>query len=133
MLFGKLDAEGAEGADDLPHRSGWVATLPRKLAMFGVIAGHASPDAMRSSPHGWVEQGKPLNRRCRRSLRRHIALAALAVPLAALGAPPAAWAGSGEPDTQLWTEANVTGPLASNITITGVARLRLSESEPNPT
>lgn len=43
------------------------------------------------------------------------------------------WAGTGEPDTQLWTELDVTGPLSTNITITGVARLRLSESLPNPT
>jgi len=42
-------------------------------------------------------------------------------------------AGTGEPDTQLWTELDVTGPLATNTTITGVARLRLSESLPNPT
>jgi len=43
------------------------------------------------------------------------------------------WAGTGAPDTQLWTELDVTGPLATNTTITGVARLRLSESLPNPT
>ena len=53
--------------------------------------------------------------------------------VAACAAPLAAWAGTGEPDTQLWTEADVTGPLATNTTITGVARVRLSESEPNPT
>jgi hypothetical protein len=51
----------------------------------------------------------------------------------ACAAPLAAQAGTGEPDTQLWTEVDVTGPLATNTTITGVARLRLSESEPNPT
>jgi hypothetical protein len=43
------------------------------------------------------------------------------------------WAGTGAPDTQLWTEVDVTGPLTTNTTITGVARLRLSESLPNPT
>jgi len=43
------------------------------------------------------------------------------------------WSGTGAPDTQLWTEVDVTGPLATNTTITGVARLRLSESLPNPT
>jgi hypothetical protein len=59
-------------------------------------------------------------------LRGHIAACACAVPLAA-------WAGTGEPDTQLWTELDVTGPLTTNTTITGVARLRLSESLPNPT
>ena len=57
---------------------------------------------------------------------RFLAVAACATPLAA-------WAGTGAPDTQLWTELDVTGPLATNTTITGVARLRLSESEPNPT
>lgn len=55
------------------------------------------------------------------------------VAVAACAAPLAAWAGSGEPDTQLWTEVDVTGPLTTNTTITGVARVRLSESLPNPT
>ena len=55
------------------------------------------------------------------------------IAVAACAAPLTAWAGTGEPDTQLWTEANVTGPLTTNTTITGLARLRLSESEPNPT
>jgi len=53
--------------------------------------------------------------------------------VAACAAPLAAWAGTSSPDTQLWTEVDVTGPLATNTTITGVARLRLSENEPNPT
>ena len=53
--------------------------------------------------------------------------------IAACAAPLASWAGTGEPDTQLWTEADFTGPLTTNTTITGIARLRLSESEPNPT
>jgi len=48
-------------------------------------------------------------------------------------APLEAGAASGEPDTQLWTELDVTGPLATNTTITGIARLRFSESLPNPT
>jgi len=48
-------------------------------------------------------------------------------------APLEAGAASGEPDTQLWTEPDVTGPLATNTTITGIARLRFSESLPNPT
>jgi len=48
-------------------------------------------------------------------------------------APLPAWAGTGEPDTQLWTELNVTGPLTTNTTITGIARVRLSETLPNPT
>jgi len=55
------------------------------------------------------------------------------IALAACAAPLATWAGTGAPDTQLWTELNVTAPLATNTTITGIARLRLSESEPIPT
>jgi hypothetical protein len=51
---------------------------------------------------------------------------------AACALPLAAWAGTGAPDTQLWTEVDVTGPLTTNTTITGVARVRLSESLPNP-
>lgn len=54
------------------------------------------------------------------------------IAAAACAAPFAAWAGTDSPDTQLWTEFDVTGPLATNTTITGVARLRLSESEANP-
>jgi len=42
-------------------------------------------------------------------------------------------AATGAPDTQLWTELDVTGNLATNTTITGIARVRLSESLPNPT
>jgi len=53
--------------------------------------------------------------------------------IATCAAPLAAWAGTSDPDTQLWTEVDVTGPLATNTTITGIARMRLSESEPNPT
>jgi uncharacterized protein YhjY with autotransporter beta-barrel domain len=52
--------------------------------------------------------------------------------LAACAAPLAASGGTGEPDTQLWTELDITGPLATNFTITGVARLRFSESLANP-
>jgi len=62
----------------------------------------------------------------RRCLRTSMAVAALAVPLAAR-------AGTGAPDTQLWTELDVTGPLATNTTITGIAKVRVSESLPNPT
>jgi hypothetical protein len=50
----------------------------------------------------------------------------------ACAAPFQSWAASGEPDTQLWTELDVTGPLATDTTITGIARLRFSESLPNP-
>ena len=52
---------------------------------------------------------------------------------AALAAPLGSWAGTGEPDTQLWTELDVTGPLTTNTTITGIGQLRLSESLSNPT
>jgi len=62
----------------------------------------------------------------RQCLRTSMAVAALAVPLAAR-------AGTGAPDTQLWTELDVTGPLATNTTITGIAKVRVSESLPNPT
>ncbi|HEY1874753.1 MAG TPA: DUF2490 domain-containing protein [Steroidobacteraceae bacterium] len=63
--------------------------------------------------------------------RKSPAIRCLAI--AACTAPLAAWAGTGEPDTQLWTELDVTGPLATNTTITGIAKLRVSESLPNPT
>jgi hypothetical protein len=55
------------------------------------------------------------------------------VAIVVCAAPLASWAGTGEPDTQLWTEADFTGSLATNTTITGIARLRFSESEANPT
>jgi len=63
--------------------------------------------------------------------REFVAIGCVAIAACAL--PLGARAGTGVPDTQLWTEVDVTGPLATNTTITGVARLRLSESEPNPT
>jgi hypothetical protein len=66
----------------------------------------------------------------KRRNRESAAIRCLAI--AACSAPLAAWAGTGEPDTQLWTEADVTGPLATNTTITGIARLRFSETLPNP-
>jgi hypothetical protein len=50
----------------------------------------------------------------------------------ACASPLAAWSASGEPDTQLWTELDVTGPLATDLTITGVARFRFSETLTNP-
>jgi hypothetical protein len=36
------------------------------------------------------------------------------------------------PDDQLWTELDVSGPLGTDTTITGVTQLRLSESLANP-
>jgi hypothetical protein len=53
--------------------------------------------------------------------------------VAILAVPLAAQAGTGEPDTQLWTELNVTGPVATDTTITGIGKLRFSESLANPT
>jgi hypothetical protein len=69
---------------------------------------------------------RSLIRGCKHFLRRPIALAVLCAPLAA-------WAGTGVPDEQLWTELDVTGPLSTNTTITGIAKVRVSESLPNPT
>ena len=69
--------------------------------------------------------GGSLRGSCRHSLLR-LALAALVAPLPA-------WGGTGEPDTQLWTELDVTGPLATNTTITGIAKARFSETLANPT
>ena len=53
------------------------------------------------------------------------------IPL--LAASAWSWAGTGEPDEQLWTELDVVAPLASDITITGLGQLRLSETLSNPT
>ncbi|MBV8876648.1 MAG: DUF2490 domain-containing protein [Gammaproteobacteria bacterium] len=53
--------------------------------------------------------------------------------LAVLALPCAAWAGTGVPDTQLWTELDVTGPIATDTTVTGIAKVRLSETLANPT
>ena len=52
--------------------------------------------------------------------------------MALLAAPALSWAGTGEPDDQLWTELDVVAPLASNTTITGIGQLRLSETLSNP-
>jgi hypothetical protein len=45
--------------------------------------------------------------------------------------PCAARAGTGVPNTQLWTELDVTGPIATNTTVAGIAKVRVSESLPN--
>jgi hypothetical protein len=55
------------------------------------------------------------------------------IVVALLAAPAVGWAGTGEPDNQLWTELDVVAPLASNTTITGLGQVRLSESLSNPT
>jgi hypothetical protein len=52
---------------------------------------------------------------------------------ASLPRPVLAWPATGVPDTQLWSELNVTGPLMDKFTITGVAQWRGSDSLPNPT
>jgi hypothetical protein len=58
-------------------------------------------------------------------------MAWVATPLIA-AIPIATRAGSGEPDTQLWSELDVTAPLSENTTIVGLGQLRLSESLANP-
>jgi hypothetical protein len=60
---------------------------------------------------------------------KHPTVLMIMVLLAASGASRA---GTGEPDTQLWTELDVVAPLASDITITGIGQLRLSETISNP-
>jgi len=62
---------------------------------------------------------------------RHFPCACIALVLAVM--PLVVWAGTGEPDAQLWTELDVTGPIATNTTITGIAKVRFSESLTNPT
>jgi hypothetical protein len=41
-------------------------------------------------------------------------------------------AGTGVPDSQLWTEMDVAVPLSERLTITAIGQLRLSETLPNP-
>lgn len=53
--------------------------------------------------------------------------------LATLAVSIPAWAGTGVPDEQLWTELDVIAPLGDKISVTGAAQLRLSEELPNPT
>ena len=54
---------------------------------------------------------------------------AVIAAIAGGAAPLAAWAGTGVPDEQLWTELDVTGPLTTNTTITGIGR-RSGQREP---
>jgi hypothetical protein len=74
-----------------------------------------------------------MRERSRTHCVRYFLFGPLAFGIAALSAPADSWAGTGVPDTQLWTELDVTGPLATNTTITGIGQLRLSESLSNPT
>ncbi|HVN45495.1 MAG TPA: DUF2490 domain-containing protein [Steroidobacteraceae bacterium] len=57
----------------------------------------------------------------------------LLLALAAPFLPTLACAGTGVPDEQLWTELDVTGPVATDTTLTGIGKVRFSESLPNPT
>jgi hypothetical protein len=68
---------------------------------------------------------------CRREAALRVGRILLAI--AALLTPVLASSASGEPDAQLWTEADVTAPVATDTTITGIGKLRLSESLSNPT
>ena len=117
-------ARGRLGADRLPIGRRWSPALQRTL--------RAAPERWQAWPRtrwGHTKGGNGEDMQIRRAtlfLQGYIAACACTAPLSAL-------AGTGEPDTQLWTELDVTGPLATNTTITGVARLRLSESLPNPT
>jgi hypothetical protein len=56
----------------------------------------------------------------------------LPAAMALLAVATVSRAGTGEPDDQLWTELNVTAPIASNTTLTGIGQLRLSETLENP-
>jgi Protein of unknown function (DUF2490) len=56
-----------------------------------------------------------------------------ALAAAALVASLPAWAGTGVPDDQLWSELDVIAPLGDKTSVTGIAQLRLSEELPNPT
>lgn len=74
-----------------------------------------------------------MTERSRTHYTRYFLCGPLALGIAGLGASPGSWAGTGVPDAQLWTELDVTGPLTSHTTITGIGQLRLSETLSNPT
>ena len=74
-----------------------------------------------------------MRERSRTHFARYFPYGPVAFGIAAVGTPSASWAGTGVPDTQLWTELDVTGPLTTNTSITGIGQLRLSESLSNPT
>jgi len=74
-----------------------------------------------------------MRERSRTYRARHFLCGPLAVGIATLGVAPGSWAVTGVPDAQLCTELDVTGPLTTNTTITGIGQLRLSESLSNPT
>jgi len=80
------------------------------------------PAAERRSP---LQNSSIATRRRARCRRLVGAVAVLAVPTMAN-------AGTGEPDTQLWSEIDVEVPLRGDTSITGVGQLRLSESLSNP-
>jgi Protein of unknown function (DUF2490) len=74
-----------------------------------------------------IRCASPVRQRAAWLLCGQVAIAAYAA------APLTAGASQGEPDDQLWTELDVTAPLTTNTTITGIGQLRLSETLPNPT
>ncbi len=87
--------------------------------------GEASPDPTGQFKDYLCETGERALIRLCRGCPLGFAIAALIVPLGAR-------AGSSDTDGQLWTELDVTAPVAANTTITGIARLRFSETLANP-
>jgi hypothetical protein len=63
--------------------------------------------------------------------RRRLALSIAAAGLLAMTAATSQ-AGTGVPDSQLWTEMDVAVPVTERVTVTGIGQLRLSETLPNP-
>jgi hypothetical protein len=47
-------------------------------------------------------------------------------------APALTQAGTGAPDSQLWSELDITARVSTNTTVTGIGQARVSESLPNP-
>jgi hypothetical protein len=66
------------------------------------------------------------------AIRPSRARTTLVVMTLATAIPVATSAGTGEPDTQFWSELDVTAPLTTNTTIIGLGQLRFSESLSNP-
>ena len=58
---------------------------------------------------------------------------AISVVTVAALAPVSAWAATGEPNTQLWTELDAVVPLDDQFSVTGIAQYRLGEDLSNPT
>src|SRR5215469_6205636 len=66
-----------------------------------------------------------------RPRRRRLVSPLLAAVLLAMTAATSQ-AGTGVPDSQLWTELDVGVPLTERVMITAITQLRLSETLPNP-